>query len=116
MTLRKNTKTTSFSLSASAACLLASPVFLVSAWQCRLSTASDVLSLPMQLQFYIFDLHYASVFQQILSPTGAPELGFPINDYREVQATVKLLIVSFFTVYYVFVKNSWVFDLCFFSC
>ena len=43
--------------------------------------ASDVLSLPMQLQFYIFDLHYASVFQRMMSPTGAPELGFPINDY-----------------------------------
>ena len=39
-TLRKNTETTPFSLLASAACLFASPVFLVSAWQCRLPTAS----------------------------------------------------------------------------
>ena len=73
MTMRKNTKTTPFSLrlSCMSACLV-----------CRLSTpATAVLSLPMQLQFYIFDLHYASVFQRMLSPTGAPELGFPINDY-----------------------------------
>ena len=45
-----------------------------------LPTAAAALSLLMQLQFYIFYLHYASVFQRMLSPTGAPELGFPIND------------------------------------
>ena len=62
----------------------------------------------MQLQFYIFDLHYASVFQRMLSPTGAPELGFPINDYviPSGKCTVKLVeIVSFLIDYYVFVNN-----------
>ena len=96
VTLRKNTKTTSSWLPASAACLLA---FLVFAWVCRLPIASAVLSLLMQLQFYIFDLHYASVFQLMLSPTGAPEQSFPINDYvicsgHAVQATVKLTLLS----------------------
>ena len=60
----------------------------------------------MQLQFYIFDLHYASVFQRMMSPTGAPEQGFPIYDYvisSAVQATVKLTLLSAFLVvnYYV---------------
>ena len=46
------------------------------------ASASAMLSLLMQLKFYIFDPHYPSVFQQMLSPTGVPEQGSPIIDYR----------------------------------
>ena len=57
----------------------------------------------MQLQFYIFDLYYASVFQRMSSPTGAPEQGFPINDYVIPSAghgktdTAEFLTYAFFS-------------------
>ena len=60
-------------------------------------SASAVLSLLMQLQFYIFDLHYASVFQRMLSPTGVPEQGFPIFDYVIPSRQCKTDIAEFLT-------------------
>ena len=64
----------------------------------------------MPLQFYVSDLNYASVFQRILSPTGAPAPVFQlmITSYLAGSAGhgVKMFeIVSFLIVYYVFVNN-----------